>query len=63
MCVQHHLFGVPAEGQFLVLFHCAMVGLDVRRYDNWNNFFFFWGGGGGGGGGGQRGSKYLASLK
>ena len=50
MCVQHHLFGVPAEGQFLVLFHCVKVGLDVRRYDNWNNFFFL-------GGRGRRGAE------
>ena len=63
MCVQHHLFGIPAEGQFLVLFHCVKVGLDVRRYDNWNNFLFNFFFGGGGGGGGQRGNKYLAYLK
>ena len=39
MCAQHHLLGVPTEGQLLMLLHCAKVGLDGRRYDNRNTFF------------------------
>ena len=39
MCAQHHLLGVPAEGQLLVLLYSVKVGLDSRRYDNRNTFF------------------------
>ena len=34
MSAQHHLFGVPTEGKFLVLLYYAKVGLDRRHFDN-----------------------------
>ena len=40
MCAQHHLLGIPTEGQHFELFHCAKVGLDSRRYVNQRALFF-----------------------